>query len=136
MFFKKGKGTEQVKVKKTVEDSVYASNEEYNLYRDWCMMISEYVDQKLPYETKLKLYYAIDDLRRREWPKGFPIDFMKPEYWEELTEKKKYEYMDELQDIIERSVGEKGLRRYYYQKICNYTDRQFDDWWESYGRNN
>jgi len=131
VFFKKRDGAERVKVEKTVEDSVYAIRDEYERYRDWCMMISEYIDQKLPYETKLKLYYAIDDLRRREWPDGFPIDSMKPEYWEDLSEKKKYEYMDELQDIIERSVGEKGLRRYYYQKICNYTDQQFDDWWKS-----
>ena len=114
-----------------IEDTVYATSDEYERYRNWSTMISEYIDRSLPYEIKLKLYYAIDDLRRCEWPDGFPIDSMKPEYWEDLSEKKKYDYMVELQDIIERSVGEKSLKRYYYQKICNYTDQQFDDWWKS-----
>ena len=114
-----------------IEDTVYATSDEYERYRNWSTMISEYIDRSLPYEIKLKLYYAIDDLRWCEWPDGFPIDSMKPEYWEDLSEKKKYDYMVELQDIIERSVGEKSLKRYYYQKICNYTDQQFDDWWKS-----
>ena len=62
------------------------------------------------------------------------MDSVKPEYWGELSDGKRRDYVNELEHAIKESVGIKGLDRYYYQTICGYTEQQFDDWWESCGR--
>lgn len=133
MFFKKGKGTEQAEVKKTVEDSVYASNEEFDRYCHWSKQARSYIN-RLAHETKCRIFYTIIKGTDHEWPEGTPMDSVKPEYWGELSDGKRRNYVNELEDIIEGSVGIKGLDRYYYQTICGYDDQQFDDWWESLGR--
>lgn len=116
---------------KNDKDTVFATTEEYERYSFWARTASKFIDRNLPYETKLKLYWDIRDSDKYTWPVEFPINSIKPTYWEELTENKRREYMDAFLEVIEGCLGEKGLYRYYYQKICNYTDQQFEDWWKS-----
>lgn len=133
MFFKKRKSAEPVKVTKTVGDSVYASQEEYERYSRWARRTEKFID-RLAHETKCRIFYTIVEDSDRKWPEKTPIDTIKPEYWGELSESQRRDYINRLENCIEGSVGIKGLDRYYYQTICGYTDQQFDDWWESHGR--
>ena len=116
-----------------VVDSVYAASEEYERYRIWRGRAEKFID-RLAHETKCRIFYTITEGFNSEWPEGTPIDTIKPEYFGELSNNKRKEYIDSVVDCIQHSVGIKGLDRYYYQNICGYTDQQFDDWWESSGR--
>lgn len=129
MFLRKMNNTKQS------ECSVYGSQKEYDRYSRWSMQAEKFID-RLAHETKCRIFFTIIEGSDRKWPEGTPIDTIKPEYWGELSECQRRDYINRLEDCIEGSVGIKGLDRYYYQTICGYTEQQFDDWWESYGRNN
>ena len=133
MFFKKRKSAEPVRGKKT-KQSVFSTSEEYERYSCWSRQIEKIID-RLPHETKCRIFYTIVEDSDCKWPEKTPIDTIKPKYWGELSGGQRRDYLTRLEGAIERSVGIKGLNRYYYQTICDYTEQQFDDWWESYGRN-
>ena len=91
MFFKERHGTEQVKVKKTVEDSVYATSEEYERFHRWVKQTKKFID-RLAHETKCRIFYTIIEGSDHKWPEGTPMDSVKPEYWGELSEGKRRDY--------------------------------------------
>ena len=133
MFFKKKEGHRTGQVENTVDDSIFATSEEYERYSRWARQTEKFID-RLAHETKCRLFYTIVEGSDRKWPDGDLMDSVKPEYWGELSDGKRRDYIDRLVDVIEGRVGIKGLDRYYYQTICGYTEQQFDDWWESFGR--
>jgi hypothetical protein len=87
----------------------------------------EFMLEQFSYEEKLKTYYQVRF--DGEWPKE--LEPIKPSDWEFMSDINRINCVDVIQNTIEAHIGEKGLKRYYYQILHNYTDQQFDDWWES-----
>ena len=79
---------------------------------------------ELPYDEALELYYNTAD----DWPDGMPL---KPDGWDELSEREQVEYLQYVRGLIEMRVGKKALSRYRHKTEEGMTDQQFDDWWES-----
>ena len=98
---------------------------------EWRKMAKKFVETGLPYESKARLYWDICNSDTVEQKEKFLPNPLRDENWGTLSDNDKFDYLDKLKELIEDCVGEKGLKRYYYRTICNYTDQQFDDWWES-----
>lgn len=82
----------------------------------------------MPYQTKLEVY---DRLNCREWPAvlGKP-----PEGFETMNVEQKLAEVEPIMQQIEMEIGKKAVLRYHQKHNLGRTDQQFEDWWDSLGK--
>ena len=79
----------------------------------------------LPYEEKVKVYYALNEWR---WPESLGEA---PEGWASMGHGDKHAVIRPISLSIRLMVGEKATLRYLHTHKLGETDRQFEDWWDS-----
>lgn len=55
----------------------------------------------------------------------------KPVDWEKMACEKKGFIRDQLEVAAEITIGRKAIDRYYWQNIRGYSEREFEDFWQS-----
>ena len=84
--------------------------------------------ETLPYEDMLAIALCF---RRREWPSGLEG---KPKDWDVMHWRKKYMWVQTIVRSIELKIGGKAVDRHYFTTVKGFTDRQFEDLWDSHSR--
>lgn len=55
----------------------------------------------------------------------------KPDGWDDMDPDIKAYFRDVLADAAELTIGSKAVDRYYRQIVLGYSDREFEDFWQS-----
>lgn len=90
------------------------------------MQIDDYIES-MKREDVIKLWYTVREAECSKWLEMLPV---MPKRFENLNERKKYEWCNCIQDLCQLRVGLKALRRYQYMIEDGITGQEFEDLWD------